>query len=436
MAEIVSTQDLKLGMFVAELDRPWIGTPFLIQGFVIEDEEQIEILRGLCRFVTVDRERSLGAEYRADPAGAFVPEKRQPRAPARPVIRYQSRRPSLTLPPLEVGAEREVAGHKFPAIRYEDQIRVEDELPAAKTSYQDTQNLLRDIGEQVSAGKVPDIEHVGRTVDGMVECVVRNPDALLWLSKLKRSDNETYDHALSVSIHLMAFGRHLGLPPDDLHAMGTGGLLKDVGFIRLPKALVHKQGGLTPVEREEMRQHVDMGAAMLADEVGIAPIARDIISRHHERIDGSGYPARLRGEQIGLFGEMAGVVDSYCAMLYPRSFRPARNAQWVIDEINSMRGTRFTASVIDEFIQFVGLYPVGTLVELNSGEVGVVFEQNRVRRLKPRVMVLLGPDKTPNPSPGILNLLNDPLIREGLPYQIVRPLPIGSYGLDPKEFYL
>jgi hypothetical protein len=108
----------------------------------------------------------------------------------------------------------------------------------------------------------------------------------------------------------------------------------------------------------------------------------------------------------------------------------------VIDEINSMRDARFTASVVDEFVQFVGLYPVGTLVELNSGEVGVVYEQNRVRRLKPRVMVLLGPDKTRNLSPGIVNLLSEPLVREGMTYRIVRVLPAGSFGLDPKEFYL
>jgi hypothetical protein len=123
-------------------------------------------------------------------------------------------------------------------------------------------------------------------------------------------------------------------------------------------------------------------------------------------------------------------------MLFPRPFRPARNGQWVVEELNTMRDFRFTASVVDEFIQFVGLYPVGTLVELNSGEVGVVVEQNRVRRLKPRVMVLLGPDKTRNHSAGILNLLGDPLVSDGLPYRITRILPPGAYDLDPREFYL
>jgi HD-GYP domain-containing protein (c-di-GMP phosphodiesterase class II) len=434
MFEIVSTLDLKLGMFVAELDRPWLETPFLIQGFLIDEKEQLATLRELCRFVTVDRTRSIGNEYRADDT-VFVPEKRMPIVPPTPpVIQYESKK-KLKLPRLVIYAAREVAGHKFEAVDYVDDIRIEDELPAAQVSYENTQRLLEDITEQVSAGKVPDIEHVESTVSGMVECVVRNADALLWMSKLKRTDNETYDHALSVSIHLMAFGRNLGLPPDELHSLGMGGLLKDVGFIQLPTELIHKPGGLTPAERAQMRQHVQLGCELLARDFSMAEVVFDIIVKHHERIDGSGYPAHLTGEEIGLYPEMAGLVDSYCAMSYPRVFRPARNPQWVIDEINGMRDTRFTASVVDEFIQFVGLYPVGTLVELNSGEVGVVYEQNRVRRLKPRVMVLLGPDKSRNSSPGILNLLSDPLVREGMPYKIERVLPAGSFGLDPKEFY-
>ena len=433
MFEILSTHDLRLGMFVAELDRPWLESPFLMEGLLVESEEQLATLRELCRFVTVDRMRSIGEEYRPDEV--FIPEKRARMASVVQTISYESKK-KLKLPPLVMGTVREVGRHKFPTVAYGDGVRIEDELPAAETSYESAQHLLEDITEQVASGKVPDIDHVEQTVDGLVECVVRNADALLWMSKLRRTDNETYDHALSVSIHLMAFGRSLGLPPDELHNLGMGGLLKDVGFIKLPPELIHKPGGLTQDERARMRQHVQIGCELLARDFSMPGAVFDIIVKHHERIDGSGYPAHLTGEEIGLFPEMTGLVDSYCAMSYPRAFRPARNPQWIIDELNSMRDERFNASVVDEFIQFVGLYPVGTLVELNSGEVGVVYEQNRVRRLKPRVLLLLGPDKTRNPSPGVLNLLNDPLVRDGMPYRIVRLLPSGSFGLDPKEFYL
>ena len=433
MIEIIATQGLKLGMFIADLDRPWLGTPFLLQGFLLESEQDLAALRELCRFVTVDRERSTGAEYRADPAQRYHPDKRQP-GPA-PLIIYPNQR-RLAIPALTVGAVRELAGRRFPAVHYQEDTRVEEELPRARVSFEKTHGLLRDIGEQVAIGKLPDIEHVENTVDGLVECVVRNPDSLLWLAKLKQTDNLTYDHTLNTSVHLMAFGRHLGLSPDDLHVLGLGGLLKDVGYINLPSHLIQKPAGLTRDEREHMRRHVELGRQILADQAGIPGAAWEIILKHHERIDGSGYPGRLQGHDIGLFAEMAGIADTYCAMAYPRPFRPARNGQWIIEEINGMRDNRFSASVVDEFVQFVGLYPVGTLVELNSGEVGVVVEQNRVRRLKPRVMVLLGPDKSRNHSAGILNLLNDPLVGDGVPYRIVSILPPGAYGIDPREFYL
>lgn len=420
-------------MFIADLDRPWLGTPFLLQGFLLESEQDLAALRELCRFVTVDRERSTGAEYRADPARRHHPDKRQP-GPA-PLIIYPNQR-RLAIPALTVGAVRELAGRRFPAVHYQEDTRVEEELPRARVSFEKTHELLRDIGEQVATGKLPDIEHVENTVDGLVECVVRNPDSLLWLAKLKQTDNLTYDHTLNTSVHLMAFGRHLGLSPDDLHVLGLGGLLKDVGYINLPSHLIQKPAGLTRDEREHMRRHVELGRQILADQAGIPGAAWEIILKHHERIDGSGYPGRLQGHDIGLFAEMAGIADTYCAMAFPRPFRPARNGQWIIEEINGMRDNRFSASVVDEFVQFVGLYPVGTLVELNSGEVGVVVEQNRVRRLKPRVMVLLGPDKSRNHSAGILNLLNDPLVGDGVPYRIVSILPPGAYGIDPREFYL
>jgi hypothetical protein len=236
MLHMVASPDLRKGMFVAKLDRPWLESPFLMQGFLIEDNEQLAQLREICRYVMVDRTRSIGTEYRADPVDDHVPTHHPPVVvhPAQPV--YQGRR-KLKLPPLVVTEERDLGGHKFATVRYVDDTPIEEELPAAKLAFKNMQDLLHDINTQLAAGMAPDIDHVERTVNGLVECVVRNADALMWLSKLKCTDNETYDHTISTSIHLMAFGRYLGLPPDELHALGTGSLLKDIGFIRLPAEL-------------------------------------------------------------------------------------------------------------------------------------------------------------------------------------------------------
>lgn len=162
----------------------------------------------------------------------------------------------------------------------------------------------------------------------------------------------------------------------------------------------------------------------------------DIVSRHHERLDGSGYPAGLSNGAIGLRAEMAGLVDTFCAMTSKRAYDEPLSTQRALEALIRQRDIKFSANVVDGFIQCIGLYPAGTLVELNSGEIAVVIAQNRVRRMQPRVLVLLCADKTPNHHPPTLDLLYSPLTPAGEPYRILRALPTGAHGIDPSEFYL
>lgn len=139
---------------------------------------------------------------------------------------------------------------------------------------------------------------------------------------------------------------------------------------------------------------------------------------------------------LGLMAEIAGLCDIYCAMTRERPYGEAASAQVALDALRAQRGVGFSESTVDQFVQCIGLYPVGTLVELNSGEVAVVVAQNRIRRLKPRVMILLGPDKQPNAYPHTLDLLYEQPTATGEPCAIVRALPPGAYGVDASEFYL
>ena len=400
MLQVVASPDLRKGMFVSKLDRPWLESPFLLQGFVIEDDEQLAQLREICRHVVIDRTRSVGFEYRAEQVGDYVPEYHPPMIP-QPA---QGKR-KLKLPPMAQGEERDLGGHKFVTVHYADDIPIEDELPAARVAYKGAQNLLRDIAAQVEAGMAPDVEHVERTVDGLVECVVRNADALVWLSKLKRTDTETYDHSLSASIHLMAFGRYLGLPPDDLHTLGTGGLLKDIGFIRLPADLVHKEGGLMPGERARMREHVKFGCEILAD--GFAafdPAVRDIILKHHERIDGSGYPDRLDGEHISLFARMGAVCDIYDAITSNRPYKRGWDPAESIRRMTEWSRSHFDVRVFQAFVKSIGIYPTGSLVRLTSGRLAVVTEQSEKSLLAPRVKVFFSTKSQTRIVPETLDL--------------------------------
>ncbi|MBL8482649.1 MAG: HD-GYP domain-containing protein [Rhodocyclaceae bacterium] len=504
-------------MFVFELDRPWLDTPFLLQGFLIEEQSQIDDLRKFCRFVYIDRSRSVGDQF----AAAALPEKAAAAAPApapapgrvpMPVppsyegsffdLLRQMRAERTahngqaaahddarvdnihrdwmeTLPDAPVEGESagdpaaqgsavsrldprgwieglvdrwrhrrnereasaapasdEPSAKAGPQPVYPDGISVEREMRVAERAFDTGQNAVAELMTDLRANRAPDVDRVQHAVEDLASSVIRNPDALLWLTRLKRSDRYSYDHALDVAIHIMVFGRHLGLPREQLKVLGVAGMLQDVGKLRCPASLLQKNGSLSTEEFSLIKQHVTHTLSMLQADGRLPEPVLDVIRRHHERVDGSGYPLGLRGDAVGLFGEMAGIVDGYCAMTSHRAYGVAVENQRALEQIYARRGKQFSENTVDQFIQCIGLYPVGTLVELNTGEVAVVVEQNRVRRLKPRVMVLLGPDKTPNRFPPMLDLITDPIAFGDTPYRIVRALPAGAHGIDPREFYL
>lgn len=509
LKEIVAAQDLRAGMFVSELDRPWLESPFLMQGFLIEDEATLLQLRQLCRFVYVDRARSVGDAWRSapeQPAGGGV--ERQPAALGSFVVKPEQRRqpldffallkslrgltaesvtqkdegPGQAAPwfrryPAAGEPRRQSVGERLPGSGsqapsatplvtiYDDRptrpagrsagydaglggsgpagmafvepvTSLDEEIVTALPVVTRAQGLLAEIARDVQSSLNPDLERLRSVVSEMVLSIVRNPDALLWLLRLKKTDQYSYDHSLDVAAHVMIFGRALGLGEDSITTLGMAGVLQDIGKLRLPPRLLHKTGALSPREYEIFKTHVDFSLHILAACPHATPQMMEIIARHHERCDGSGYPVGLKGDDLGLMAEIAGICDVYCAMTRARPYGAAVSSQDALDAVRGLRGKRFSVSTVDQFVQCIGLYPVGTLVELNSGEVAVVVSQNRIRRLKPRVMILLGPDKKPNAYPQTLDLLYDPSCATGEPYEIARALPPGAFGVEPSAFYL
>lgn len=507
MLEIIAAHDVKLGMFVAELDRPWLGTPFALQGFLVSNLRQVEALRECCSFVSVDRAKSVFTEFSGLPEPDWslasihgakqedwtksisTPEETRdaaPRRPLPPLLTIEKGAPRSVRPPALQGAGAlsaqsgqrtlplagapgriqvvegprkkrpnlrlneqayaeleqvvsEPSAHNFDISHrtvYVERTSVDEEMLASEAAFGRAQELMIDVSLELSKDKLPEPERIREAVDDLVQSMVRNPDALIWLSKLKRSDNYSYDHSLDVSIHMMAFGRHLGFPPDQLNVLGLAGLLQDVGKTRVPLGLLQQTNPLTPAERVVLRRHVEYGTRILSAHPGIPERVVEVAARHHERHDGTGYPRRLAGQAIGMFGEMAGLADAYCAMSYDRPYRPGLDNQRVLRKLYSARGKSFSEPLIIEFIQCVGLYPLGTLVELRSGEVGVVVEQNRIQRLQPRVLVLLDKERTALAKPYLLDLKDEPQAEDGSTQRIWRALPVGSYGIEPREFYL
>ncbi|HEY5789805.1 MAG TPA: HD-GYP domain-containing protein [Gammaproteobacteria bacterium] len=409
MERKIDSKDLVPGMYVTRLDRPWIDTPFLFQGFRVETYDDILTVQKYCEYVYVDEERK-GEEFTPldfSPLG-IEPEKG---------------------PPAKGLLPRRVTS-------YLDQASVEDELPRAKASVQTIGKAIHGFMEGIREGRKLDAENLERAVDDMVDSVVRNPDAMIWLSKLKNLDNYAYDHAIVTSVLAVMFGRHLGMSRKDLGELGLAGLLFDIGKVRLPPNLLTKPGKLSEEEFEEARRHVEYGTEILAATEGMPARVVEAARTHHERHDGKGYPQGLVGSTIPIFGRIVGIVDCYDAITTTRAYQPSISAHMAVRQLYDWRDRDFQEELLEQFIQCLGVYPTGTIVELTTGEIGIVVAQNRTRRLRPRVMLILDEDKVAKKQNPVLDLTHVATDSSGEKLEIVRSHDLGAFGIDPKAYFL
>lgn len=424
--EMIEVGELAVGMYVSELDRPWLGTPFLLQGFLIESAEEVSQLRHCCKTVLIDRRRCVG-EHHADRRRENPPPRGGGATPAKDDF---------------LAVARYIHGHKGPlkrsarTIPHGGQASLEEELLVSAPVIDDVHRTLQSLDEARKVLDSSNFDRIGDLVAEMASGVERNPDAMLWLTRLRVTDQYSYDHAVDVSVHSMIFGRYLGLGRMAIEFIGQAGLMQDIGKIRIDPEILGKPSALTDEEFRHVQAHVASSLELLEGQPQFSPETLKIVAEHHERYDGSGYPRQISGDAIHLHCELSGMVDTYCAMTRERAYSRALSSQNALERLFKMRGLKFRATLIDQFIQCLGLYPIGTLVELNSGEVGIVIQQNPVRRLRPRVLVLLAPDKTFERRPRSLDLMLDPPSPTGEPYRISTALPSDAYGIDPAEFFL
>jgi HD-GYP domain-containing protein (c-di-GMP phosphodiesterase class II) len=249
---------------------------------------------------------------------------------------------------------------------------------------------------------------------------------------MRKHDNYTYSHAIGCGALAAAFGRHLGLPEDTILSLATGGLLMDIGKTRLPEEILRRPGPLRLKEIEVVRSHVAHSLDIVKSGGINDPDVLDVVRTHHERFDGSGYPDHLTGNTIPMAGRMLAIIDAYDAMCSVRPWRAAVSRHKALQEIYRGRDTLFQAELVEQFQVCLGVYPTGSRVELNSGEVAVVMEQNQVRRLRPTVLLISTPEKQPLENFRVLDLLNQP--GDGERIEIQRALAIDEYGIDTAGF--
>lgn len=416
----IEVNALREGMFVADLDRPWHETPFPLQGFYIRQDDDIKALAEYCKFVFVDaRKQKVPAIY-ANHA-SFNPEQRARKT----VTEHQG--DVLKLPPLKIKSPR----------HYTLTAPIRKEVGRATKLHRHVYEAIENVFSGLEVGGVVSLKETESVADGMVESIIRNPDALVWLAKMNEEDAYSYRHSVNASIWALVFGRHLGLDKKRLKLLAMGVLLSHIGKVKLPPELLEREHELEPLEYEQYKAYVGHSVAMLDNIEDLPAGVTAIVQFHRERHNGTGFPAGVTGDRIPLLAKIAGLVDHYQSLITPRQKSLGQSPLEAVSSIYELRNIAFQKDLVEKFIEAVGVYPTGTLVELNSAEVGIVTGHNMERRLLPKVMIVLGPDKQPLKSGKLVDLLE---YNEGKPEHnclyIRDSLPRGAYDIDETEYLL
>jgi HD-GYP domain-containing protein (c-di-GMP phosphodiesterase class II) len=465
-------------MFVLQPDCGWRETPFLLEGVLVQNQEEIKSFAAVARHVMVDLNRSspeslsrldlqnlaedavrttavtpsVAGVIAAEPDGRFKQyvstSFRDDLAGSRPGFGarlhawWRKTRSafarSANLPvsrPMPRSARPSYIPGDINLVIYRDPEPTPIALRSVKTAFRQVEKTLEHVAQGINANGVSDSAAVKGAADTLVDNMILRPATMMWVAKLRANNNARYQQAVRVAVHLTALGRQIGFQKEQLADLASIGLLLDIGKINLPAELLGKPGPLDPAEAELMRGHVALGLEMFADSVGVSPVIIQAIAQHHERVDGTGYPKGLTGPDIGIYGKMAAIVDAFVAMTNPRSYAPTYTAYEAIRELFNDVDAGLYGPLVEQFVQAVGIFPVGSMVELATGEVAIVVQHNETRRLDPKILILTAQDKEVLDEPREIDMLTYKNSSEE-PLRILRGLTEGTYGIDFRNYYL
>ena len=406
--EKLEVERLRIGMYVAELDRPWLESPFLFQGFPIRNEDELDQLRECCDFVYIDVEQSIDWQPNA------------PTSSARQEVRFATQ-----------GLNRKPSRQK---IEYRDKEGFTQTLPEAIMLHSAAKDYIGSVLDDVRLGKSINTGGARELADRLAENIVKNENAMVWLTQLKNRDEYTSMHSINVCVLSLLFGRFLGLKEEELGHLGLGALLHDVGKMQVPNEILNKPGRLDGEERAVMNRHPELGHAILKGHNDLHPAVLEIALSHHERYDGSGYPRGLKGKALNQYALIVSIIDFYDAVTSDRAYHIGISPHEALNMMYAVAAKSFPMELVESFIQCLGIYPIGSLVELESGEVGVVMTVNRSRRLKPILTLVLDRNKKPFPQVKMMNL--EIQEQRESPTQIKKILESNAYGIDVRQLIL
>ena len=400
----INVDDLLLGMYVTELDKPWIESPFLFQGFSIESEEELEQVKQCCEYVYVDAEKS--------PPDIRVKLQR--------FNDNKKNQASFTeTNTFNIHEDDEVVEASF-----------KQHLIKAKQVRDKTRSYIDQALEDVRLGTSVDTKQAKTVVSTLVDNIVTSQDASIWLTHLKKRDEYTAIHSVNVCILSISFGRSLGLSKDELNVLGLGALLHDLGKMKVPLEVLNKPGKLTDAEFEIMRSHPGLGYELLKDDKNIPPESLDVVLAHHERLNGKGYPHGREDAMIPYLTRIVSIVDVYDAVTSDRVYHDGMSPHDALKNMYKWAPGNFDQDLIEAFIKTLGIYPIGSLVEFRTGHIGMVAKLNEHKKLKPVVMLLMNRNKEPYATRKMINLANPIWEKKSNELEICRIVDAKEYNID------
>jgi HD-GYP domain-containing protein (c-di-GMP phosphodiesterase class II) len=401
----IPCSDLLLGMFVAELDCSWNDTPFPIDGFHIRKVEQIEKLRVFCKLVCIDTSRGV-----------------QPK---------QLRKGNLTILSSARKRAPDTMDIKVRHEMYRSSRTINQEIDSVEPLYVRLGESFNTTLSNARDGNPLGLDALSRAITPVLESVIRCPDAFVWFLNRNQSENCLLKHSLRAAIWATVLTRHMGFSMEDMQEVFLGTMLADIGFAKFPESFVRKRGPFSRKEYLAYQKHVRVGVDILAVEGVTSSSILGMMRSHHERVDGNGFPRGQRGDQIPVLARIAHLAYSFDRLLKPGNGKANVSPANATSRLYKQRRIKFNEQIVYEFIQALGMYPAGSLVELSTGEFAVVLEQRPAAKLQPRMAVLSDADQNPLNKPRLINIEDDKSPDDAP--TIVKAMGPASFPIDTEQ---